>query len=350
MMWPFRRKPEERSGGGYSDVIARAIESAAGVKASDVGQTAALEAASGFVSRAFMAAQVSPSIEGVTPEWLGMVGRSLVRSGESMSLISMAGGKLQLVPCGYWDWQDSGHPENPEAWQCRVSIYGPSSSQSRLVDRTQLIYVAWGSSPGERYRGRSPTSWASLSSRMAASLEKSLSDELSGPTAMLIPIPHNPSSDDDESNPLAGLGTSIANAKGGALLVESTQSGWADGTKPSHDWRAERLGAEPPPVIAEIQKQAFMHSLASCGLSPSLFDNSDGTSKRESLRQAHMGVIKPLARQLERELQNRLDDALKIRFDPYPMDIAARTQSVSKLVAAGMDLERALRIVGLDDG
>ena len=85
--------------------------------------------------------------------------------------------------------------------------------------------------------------------------------------------------------------------------------------------------------------------------SVALFDDSDGTSKREALRQWHIWApCGPLrGKLLERELSSdRLDTPVKLAFDGYPRDMVSRAQVFAKLIAAeGVTVEKALEIAGL---
>ena len=80
--------------------------------------------------------------------------------------------------------------------------------------------------------------------------------------------------------------------------------------------------------------------------------HSDGTAKREALRQWHLGTVRPLARLLEHELSARLDAPIRLRFDGYPRDMVSRAQVFAKLILAaeGVTVEKALAIAGLDGG
>ena len=74
---------------------------------------------------------------------------------------------------------------------------------------------------------------------------------------------------------------------------------------PRSDWKQQRLGPMPPEAMVKLAESAFARSLAAAGCSPSLFNDADGTSKREALRQWHMGVVRPLARMLSAELSEK---------------------------------------------
>ena len=99
-----------------------------------------------------------------------------------------------------------------------------------------------------------------------------------------------------------------------------------------------------------MSSDAFNAVLAACGASPALFDDADGTSKREALRQWFMGTVRPLAGLLERELSRKLETDVRLKFDNYPLDLAGRAASFAKMVQGGMDVERAVALSGLAVG
>ena len=158
--------------------------------------------------------------------------------------------------------------------------------------------------------------------------------------------------DDSDDDPLASLRKDIRDAKGRALLLETTSGGWGEGktAAPSADWQQRRLGPMPSDAMVTLARDSFARVLASCGCSPALFDDSDGTSKREALRQWHLGVVQPLARQLEVELSVKLGAAVRLQFDLYNVDLAGRAQAFQKLVAGGVGVTEALVTSGLMAG
>ena len=102
MRWPWQRRREVReSDGAFADAVLRAIEAEAAGTAADNAATGAVEAAAGALSRAFAGA----TVEGpqwvqaaVTGDVLGLVGRDLIRRGESLHAIRMSGGMVRLIP------------------------------------------------------------------------------------------------------------------------------------------------------------------------------------------------------------------------------------------------------------
>ena len=357
MRWPWQRPETRSAGGGYTSVIVNAIEAAAAQKVADASATAGIEAAAGALSRAFACAQVggpSWAQETINPVWLAQVGRSLIREGASLSVILMGrDGAPELLPAAYWNFETDGRNDESERnWMCRVSTYGPSSSHTRFVARDQLVYIRWGTRPGTPYLGQGPASWAALTARLHAEAERSLADEAAGALAQILPIPQDggDSDGDEADDPLRTLKTQLAAARGKPVLVETTSDGWGEGQQagPRKDWIAARLGPMPPEGMVKVADAAFARTLAACGASPALFDDSDGTAKREALRQWHMGTVIPMAKVLEYELSARLDTPIRLAFDSYPADMVSRSQVFAKLMAAeGMTLDKALAIAGM---
>ena len=364
MRWPFTSRAEKRqSGGGYTDAIVAAIEAQASAKVADASSTAAIEAAAGALSRAFMSATVDgPSWvqDAVSPTWLAQVGRSLIREGASLSVMVMGGdGMVELVPAAFWNFENLDpamtEGERESSWQARVSTYGPSTSYTRLLPRDRLVFVRWGTSPGTRYRGQGPTSWAHTTARLQGEAERSLADEAAGPLAQLLVTPEGTDVDsEDGSDPWAAVRAGLAKARGGSVLVESTSTGGGDGpaAAPRRDWEPRRLGPMPPDAMVNVAQAAFSRMLAACGTPPALFNpDAPATAIKEGLRVWHMGTVTPLARLLEHELSARFDAPVRLRFDTYPRDQMARSTVFAKLMAAeGMTLDKALAIAGLLEG
>ena len=352
MRWPWQREKRD-TGGDFSDAVVRLIEAQAAGTAADASSTAAVEAAAGALSRAFASAEVvGPAWvrEAVSPGVLAQIGRDLIRSGDSMHVIRVGiDGMVKLVPASSWHWEGS---HDPDSWTVRVTCYGPSTSTTWNLPASGVVFVRWGSAPGQPYTGTGPLSWAHTTARLQSEAERSLADEAGGPIANLLAIPQD-GGDDSDAEPLAGLKTDIRTARGKALLVETTAAGWGEGKNaaPQADWRQQRLGPNMPAAMVELARDAFMRTLAATGTPPSLFTDSDGTSQREGLRRWHLGTVLPLARLLEHELSMRLEAPIKLRFDGYSKDMVSRAQVFSKLIAAeGMTKEMALAISGLMDG
>ena len=227
---------------------------------------------------------------------------------------------------------------------------GLSGSSTWRLPMDSVVYVAWGSSAARPYHGLSPSSWSADTSRLMANVERSLADEAGGPVAQLLPVPQD-GGDGGDGDPLAGLKSDIKDAKGSALLVETTSAGWGEGkvAAPTSDWKQSRLGPMPPDSMVKLANTAFSRVLAAAGVPPSLFvDNADGTAQREGLRRYHMGVVVPMAHLLEAELTEKFGVSVTLQFDGYARDMVSRAQVFSKLAAVeGVSAELALELSGM---
>ena len=286
--------------------------------------------------------------EAVTPRFLGQVGRDLIRVGESLHVIRVAGdGRVHLVPASTWYWEGDADPAD---WMVTATAYGPSGSETWRLPMEAVVFVAWGSPTARPYHGLAPSAWASSTSRIAAEADKSLGDEAAGPIAQMLAVPQD-GGDGGDDDPLALMKADIKAARGKALLVETTAAGWGEGrgSAPQSDWKQSRLGPSPPAALVELRRDAFQAVLAACGTPPSLFLDSDGTSQREGLRRWHLGTVLPLARLIEAELRAKIDSGIGLEFDSYSLDMVSRSQVVAKLTGAGVDLGVAMAAVGLSD-
>ena len=170
------------------------------------------------------------------------------------------------------------------------------------------------------------------------------------PLAHLIAIPQDGGDDDDADDPLNKMKADIRTAQGKALFVETVASAWGEGkgAAPQRDWQPSRLGPMPPDSMVNLMKESYAEVLGACGGSPALFDDSDGTAKREALKAIPHGNGQALgAHVLATELTAKLETPVALKFDAYALDMAGRAQSFKNLVAGGMEIEKALAISGL---
>ena len=350
MRWPWQKSERREASGGYSEIIGRLIEAQAAGTTQQASATAAIEAAAGILSRAFASATVdgpADVVEALSPRCLALIGRDLVRVGESLHVIRMMSGGLRLVPASTWYFEGDA---DPATWLCTATAYGPSGSTTWRVPSSSVVFVEWGSPTARPYHGLSPATWAADTARLNANAERSLANEAGVPVAALIPVPEGQESgSEDDDDPLASLRKDIGAAKGKALLVETTASGFGEGkgSAPHRDWDPRYLHPSPTAAMVELSNSAFGRMLAACGCSPALFDDSDGTSKREAQRQFHLGTVKPLARILERELSEKFGVPVRLGFDLYNVDLAGRAQAFQKLVSGGVAVNEALATSGL---
>ena len=350
-MWPFRPKTEERQSGGipFSDAVVDAIVAAAGgTTPADPTAIAALEAATGLYSAAFAAARVDGELaDAVTPQVRALIARDLIRRGESLHLVRVRAGRVQLLPAGSWDVRG---PWQEESWFYRLDLFGPSGNVTRFVSAASVVHARYAVDPARPWLGISPLQWARATGTLAANLEHRLGEETGGKVAHILPVPQD-GGDGSADDPLADLKKDIAVAKGGTVLTETTSAGWGEGrmAAPQRDWQPNRIGANPPATLPTLRKDVFEAVLSACGVPVSLVTDADGTSQREAYRRWYATSVKALGELVATELSAKLETDIELSFEHlYAHDLVGRAGAMSTLVGAGVETDRAMRIAGLE--
>ena len=344
MKWPWEKRSVNYAEGRDKLTFARITGASL-----QVVTTAAAEAASGMIARAFASAEVKGPdafIAGLTPDAMMLIGRTLMSDGQIGFAIDVQGGMVRLQPASYIEAFGT---YDPDDWFYRVSLMGPTDHITRYpVPAGGVLHFRYLTRPSDPWRGISPIMSAALAGKLSAEVTSALADELSQPRGTLLPLPGTAGNDPK----IDKLKQDLKNLAGDLATVETMRGGWgnkADGKSDQHDWGGQRIGAEPPASIVSLQTSAFNQLISATGLSPLLFNpTSPGGSYREAFRQALHGVIAPLGKIVERELKNKLHPAIMLNFDPLAAaDIGGKARAVMQFVGSGVPLDRALTLAGL---
>ena len=350
MRWPWS-DPETREAQPFTDAVVSALQAQAlGVQPRPDG-VAALESSANFYARAFGGAALSPAdhpaVRALTPSVLAMIGRDLIRRGESVHVIEVSGGGVRLQPAGSWDVR--GGPD-PDSWWYRADVFGPSGNLTRFVPGPGVVHCRDAVDAARPWYGIGPLGWAYQSAKTAAATETRLGEEASGVVAHILPIPQDGGDGDDDTDPLSQIKADIAGAKGGTVLVETTAAGWGRGSveAPRLDWRAQRIGADPPEALRELRGDAAMSVLDACGVPRALAESADGTAAREGWRRFIMGAVEPLLTLTLAELSDKLDVTITADLTTlWAHDLAGRASAFKSLTAGGLPPAEALVTSGL---
>ena len=97
-----------------------------------------------------------------------------------------------------------------------------------------------------------------------------------------------------------------------------------------------------------LAQLASREIFAACGMNSSLFGEGDAASTREAWRLCLFGVIAPLGRKVEHELQQKLEDTVALEWGELrASDIQGRARSFKSFVDGGLAVESAAAEVGL---
>ena len=177
----------------------------------------------------------------------------------------------------------------------------------------------------------------------------------------VVPVPADGMEATEETDPLKKLTTDIAGLKGGTALVPTTSGGFGagDGAAPRQDWRSQRIGADPPDILATLRSDAAQSVLSACGVPLALAsDRTEGAGLREGFRQFVAISVAPVAALVAAELSRKLETPVEIDFTALSWRdemgraraVGSRAQAVARLVEAGVNVNEARRLSGLGDG
>lgn len=355
MKWPFRKRVETRT--TWADAVLRLETLLAEGTYVDGSRTAAAEMLAGLLERAMMLARVSGAqvdawadvIEAALP----MAGRELALTGEALYAVRLNGMALELEPVA--NATIEGGSPNPESWAYRCTVNSPSSSRERVHLGADVLHFRIGCRAVTPWYGRAAHRNADTASGGAARAESNISNEMSGPVGNLIPAPLEPDSSAEDGNPLAVLVEAIKKLKGGPLLLESMAGGWGNAlrsdTRMSADWMAKRLGPDVPRGNVDALMALESYAAMSGGIPGEMLRaDASSTARREAWRQAYHSLILPICRAVQRELRLKLDSP-GLTLDLANLgaaDVQGRARALKSMIDAGIPLEQARKLAGLD--
>ena len=350
MRWPWGGKTEKRqaAGGAYSDAIISLIQSRAGGNSvGEPGALASLEIAAGMWARGLASAELDPPIAVISPSVLAGIGRSLVRTGQSVWAIDVRGGEITLTPAGSWDV--AGHSD-PASWMYKLARAGPSGSETRIYPSESVLHFRYAPEPERPWSSPSPLGYARATGRLAANLELRLGEESGARVGYVLPVPAD-GGDGGTEDPLASLKKDLAALQGNTALVETTSAGYGEGraAAPQSDWKPQRMGANPPATLAELRGATNLDVLQACGIPAGLVsDRAEGSGQREAWRRFGL-TMQSVGRCVAEELAFKLEvPGLRIHFEALgSADTAGKSRAVGSFVKAGVPLARALELAGL---
>lgn len=337
------KRVEERA--GYADLLLAGLETLVAGTGESVLRTTALEIAARIWQGALGGARVNGT-QLITPGDLALTGRTLIREGEIVFAIvadpSTMG--VRLAPVAEFEVRRGWR------YQCNI-MEPPGRSVTRLLPQESVIHFTWAIDKREPWRGIGPMSSASIGARLAANAEARIADEAGGPVANILPIPR-----DGGAVALTQLRQDIANARGGAVLAESTTTGWDEGRSAGtqRDWAARRLGPNPPESFRLLYEDAIQQVTAACGIPNSLASvnfRTDGTALREDYRRFVMMQVEPLGVRMAAEVSRKLERSVSFDFRYlWAHDAQGRATAYKALREAGIGNDEARRILGMPSG
>jgi hypothetical protein len=211
------------------------------------------------------------------------------------------------------------------------------------VPAAMVCHFRYASDPYQPWIGLSALDVAHLSGKLSAELVQALGYEAGGSVARLLPVANDADSPGNEK-----LRANIRAAKGRVALFTAGDLDNA-GSSVKVDGQSHRLGAEPPDSLVKLYQAASAEVMACCGFNPALYISGDSASLREAWRLGLFGVISPLGKLVEAEIREKLDPSIELQWGELrASDLQTRSRAVKQLADAGVPMEAALTVAGID--
>ena len=350
----FNRKPKIRQAeGGYTQRILSAdMNIAAGNETKLATIHSALVSCANLVERSILGSTVSgsPAVNSVIAS---RIARELMLCGEAVRLIDVRDGTVHLLEVSNWTIQSEAGAVSPRDWSYKLTIPAPGGAVTRNVTNDAVIHVRIHVDPAFPWQGRNPLAACPAFSEASRRLESYLSVELRTPVGKLIPIPAAASdyetAEGEIISPLKQIKEGLSKLDGGIATPETMMNtGDGRGSAPARDWVPQALGPVFPQWSPEILESTRSSVYAACGV-PSALWTSGAASTREAFRSFLVSCLTPLSQVIKAELDTKLESTIMFDFSPLlSTDITAKARAVKGLVDAGMELNDALQIAGLN--
>ena len=345
MIWPFRSKTENRN---FFDGV-EAEDKTEVIENLPLGNTpvwknyrqkpspkglSTIEIGAGIVSRLLSTAEVQglPLLNSV----LADIGRHLVRDGELV--IVPQDGILRVITFPFYLVQGTG--SNPRDWDYQLQISNPSGTKTEYRKGRDLWHFRVNPDPISPWRGVASWKSAEISSTLLSQIQQSLTDTAEIPSFQLIRWKGWSSTSANKS--IASNSIMPLLSRNARLLVEYFKA-------KEETEKPEQIRPDPSPTLVDVMNQVEDSLLLAIGISPA-FRNGQATGQtlREVYRQMLYSTIKPMAKVVKYELALKGHDVEFDFTEAMASDLNQKTRSLKNLIDAGIPLDQARRLTGLD--
>lgn len=337
-MWPFtkRTEPEREVRAAFPSVTAEYMAGRrSGVLADGaVPLSATIAAIAQTWSRAFAMLDANPDPNPLNATHLAAIGLDLCLRGESCWHVRVGGNELALHRVAYWDMFAGG--------RFHLHLAKPHETETIRALAGEVVLLTINSPANAPWQGRSPFALMGASPRLMAEIEGAVSGAVDWVGRGLLPFP--------DTVPEEQQTAAIRGLKGGGMLATiRSKADFATNTGQSRANEFRRVELTPDLEQADLNPTVdALHNrlLTAAGIPPALFTDSGAAGgMREAYRLFCLQTIEPLARQLMPELAKIGVTSLSTK-SMMSADVAGKARAVGTLVGAGMDLQKALALVG----
>ena len=239
-----------------------------------------------------------------------------------------------------------------EPWTYDLRIAGPDSVRSLRRRAPGVFHFRINSDARTPWEGRAPLERAADSARALCAIEAGLRDEANIPSMRLLALP--PASGMSGLRPGVTLNEALKDgrARGSVMVLHSARSG-ESGPPTRTESEPGQMKPSPDPNLLKWRRQLTAECVEALGVPCGLIV-PDGQLNGPSVVQLHRRFlstgITPLCEVIKTELERKA--GVEVKFDLSELrlaDLAAMSRAVHGLGAAGVDVERALELVGWSD-
>lgn len=339
-MWPFKRKdPDIEERAAFPSVTAEYLSARRDGLKSDgsASLSATVGSAASYWSRGF--SMLDPVGDGgpLRPDVLAAIGLDLCLRGESVWHIRIEGNDLTLHRAAYWDELGRG--------RYHLHIARPAETETVRAIEGEVLRLTINSDAVQPWRGRSPFMLMGGSPRLMADIEGAIAGAMDWTGRGLLPFPDTVP-EEQQSAALRGL------KAGGTLAAIKSKADFTSNVGQARGNEFRRVDLTPDLRQADLNPAVDgLHNrvLAAAGIPPALVTGSGNAgAMREAYRLFVLQTIEPMARQLAPEFAKVGVTSLSSAA-MMSADTAGKARSVGALVKAGVELERAMKLVGWAD-
>ena len=346
---PQRRQAES----GYTSRVLKAdYDTASGNELKLNTIHSALVACANLVERSILGSTVtgSPAVNHVIAS---QIARELMLTGESVRLIHVRDGSVYLLPVSDWTITSAAGATSPDEWNYKLTMPAPGGMQTRNVTSDSVVHVRIHVDPARPWQGRNPLAACPAFSEASRRLERYLEIELRTPVGKIIPVPQAQSdyesADGTVVSPLKELKAGLQSLTG-KIATPETMMNSGDGRSgaPAKDWTPQALQPIFPQFTPEILEATRSSVYAACGV-PSALWSSGAASTREAFRAFLVSCLKPITNVMVDEFGRKLETTITFDFGALLSgDVATKARATKGLVDAGVELNTALTMAGLN--
>lgn len=279
---------------------------------------------------------------------MALVGRSLALRGEFVGVIGDG------ITCAS-DWDVSTVNGKPRAYRVSIPEAGGGRTETRLA--AEVLHIRIGSDPVAPWTGSPPLRRSALSANLLHEIESALRDTFRDAPigSQVLPLPDSSAEDMDK------MRSAIRGRRGQTLIIEGVAQATAAGMNPQLGQRRDDLTPDLSKAEAAALTSLARGSVAECFGVPAAFFNpaSTGPVFREVQRHLIQYTLAPMAKLISDEASAKLGGTITIDVErpTQAYDTGGRARAMSAIIkamaeaqAAGVDPEKAMKLVGWSDG